>query len=93
MWGIPFQAGNTAATFQGLFNRLGDKGLDFNNLPTAGETLLRTSVMFDIGQTMGLGKRRFLVGVGYEWWQNKYGTPPSVGSFTRTPTLNMELHF
>lgn len=93
VWGIPFQAGSRPAVFQGLFNRLGDKGLDFNDRPTAGETLLRANVLFDVGQSFGLGKKAFMAGVGYEWWKNKYGTPAGVGTHTRTPTLNFEMHF
>ena len=93
MWGIPFRLGATSAVFQGLFNRLGEKGKDFNFQPTAGETLLRTAVMFDVGQSLGWSKKSFMVGVGYEWWKNKYGTPPGVGTHTKTPTLNLETHF
>lgn len=93
MWGIPFQAGPTAAVFQGLFNRLGEKGDDFNYRPTAGETLLRTAVMFDIGPSFGWSKKAFMAGIGYEWWKNKYGTPAGIGTHTRTPTLNFEAHF
>lgn len=93
VWGIPFQAGSVPAVFQGLFNRLGDKGLDFDDRPTAGETLLRTNMLFDVGQSWGLGKKTFMAGVGYEWWKNKYGTPAGVGTHTRTPTLNFEMHF
>jgi nucleoside-specific outer membrane channel protein Tsx len=93
MWGIPFQVGPTSAVFQGLFNRLGEKGDDFNYRPTAGETLLRTAVMFDVGPSFGLSKKAFMAGVGYEWWKNKYGTPAGIGTHTRTPTLNFEIHF
>lgn len=93
MWGIPFQLGATSAIFQGLFNRLGEKGEDFNYQPTAGETLLRTAVMFDVGQPFGQTKKTFMAGIGYEWWKNKYGTPPGIGTHTRTPTLNFEAHF
>lgn len=92
-WGIPFQAGPLPAVFQGLFNRLGDKGDDFNYRPTAGETLLRTAVLFDIGQGLGLGGKRLMAGLGYEWWKNKYGTPAGIGTHTRTPTLNVAMHF
>lgn len=93
MWGIPFRAGATPAVFQGMFNRLGEKGLDFNFQPTAGETLLRTAVLFDIGQSLGLAPKALMAGIGYEWWKNKYGTPAGVGTHTKTPTLNFELHF
>jgi hypothetical protein len=93
MWGIPFQAGPLPAVFQGMFNRLGAKGNDFNNRPTASETLLRTAVMFDFGQRVGLGRKTLLGGIGYEWWRNKYGTPAGIGTHTKTPTLNLEWHF
>ena len=92
-WAIPFQAGPLPAVFQGLFNRLDEKGKDFNDRQTAGETLLRTAVMFDIGQRLGATPRSFMAGIGYEWWKNKYGTPPGIGTHTKTPTLNLEMHF
>lgn len=93
VWGIPFQLGSTSAVFQGLFNRLGEKGDDFNYRPTAAETLLRTALLFDVGQQLGFGRRVFMAGIGYEWWKNKYGTPPGIGTHTRTPTFNLEAHF
>ncbi len=62
-WTITFRMGATPAVFQGLFNRLGEKGDEFNYQPTADETLLRTAVLLDIG------------------------------THTRTPTLNVEMHF
>ncbi|MGE5469389.1 MAG: nucleoside-binding protein [Bacteroidota bacterium] len=92
-WGIPFEMASRGMIFQGLFNRIGEKGSDFNDRPTVGETLLRTSLMTDVGQTLGLAAPQLRVGVGYEWWKNKYGTPSGVGTHTRTPTLNLEAHF
>lgn len=93
MWGIPFQAGPLPAVFQGMFNRLGEKGDDFNDRATADETLLRTAVMFDVGQPLGWRPKAFMAGLGYEWWKNKYGTPAGVGTHTKTPTVNFEMHF
>ena len=92
-WGIPVSSGKTPAVFQGLFNRLGAKGNDFNNHPTAAETLLRTSLMFDISQSVGLPRKKLFIGVGYEWWQNKYGNPTGMGTSTRTATFNCETFF
>lgn len=92
-WGIPFRLGSHSAVFNGLFNRLGDKGKDFNDLPSVGETLLRINVMVDVGQAFGLGKKTLMAGVGYEWWQNKYGTPAGIGTHTKTPTLHVATHF
>lgn len=93
MWGIPFQLASVPLVFQGLFNRIGEKGLDFNYQPTTGETLLRTALMVDVGQSFGLPKNGLMAGVGYEWWKNKYGTPAGIGTHTRTPTFNLEMHF
>lgn len=93
MWGVPFRLGSTSAVFNGMFNRLGEKGKDFNDIPSVGETLLRINVMVDLGQTFGLGKKTLMAGVGYEWWKNKYGTPAGIGTHTRTPTLHVETHF
>ncbi|MDA8258635.1 MAG: nucleoside-binding protein [Betaproteobacteria bacterium] len=92
-WSIPFRLGSASAVFNGLFNRLGEKGKDFNDIPSAGETLLRANVMIDLGQALGLGKQTLMAGVGYEWWKNKYGTPAGIGTHTRTPTINVETHF
>jgi nucleoside-specific outer membrane channel protein Tsx len=93
MWGIPFQLGSTPAIFNGLFNKLGEKGNDFNDIPSVGETMLRTNVLVDLSPSLGLGKRSLMAGVGYEWWKNKYGTPAGVGTETKTPTLHLETHF
>ena len=92
-WGIPVSGGNTPVVFQGLFNRLGAKGNDFNNQPTAAETLLRTALMFDVSQPLGLRRKSLFVGFGYEWWQNKYGNQTGTGTSTSTATLNCETFF
>lgn len=92
-WRIPVSVGPANAIFQGMWLRVGEKGTDFNDVQTAGETLLRTNLLFDIGPAFSVGKGQLLAGVGYEWWKNKFGTPAGMGTHTRTPTVNLELAF
>ena len=33
------------------------------------------------------------VGLGYEYWHNKYGNQPGVGTKVNAPQLQVELHF
>lgn len=92
-WGIPFSVGPVPAKFQGFLNYTGTKGKDYNNKDTAGETLMRTSVMFDLGSQAGLAKGTFFAGVGYEYWKNKFGNQAGTGTKTNSPTLQLEWHF
>lgn len=93
VWGIPFTLG-TPAIFKGFLAITGEKGKDGFGVETETETLLRTSVQWDIGTLAGLNKGTVFAGVGYEYWKNKFGNPSSVpGSKTSTPTLHAEWHF
>ena len=38
-------------------------------------------------------KGTVFVGVGYEYWHNKYGNPPGVGTQVNAPQLQVEWHF
>lgn len=98
-WGIPFQAGPLPLKFQGFINYLTAKGRDYANVETKPETLMRTSLMVDVGQLTGGKKNTFLMGVGYELWRNKFGnhayangvTKPGID--TNAPTFQAEWHF
>lgn len=93
-WGIPFSAGSVPVKFQGFLNIIGQKGKDANDKSTATETLLRTSVMLDIGAVTYGTNGALYVGIGYEYWKNKFGNQPSLtGTETSAPTLNLEFHF
>lgn len=91
-WLRPFQLGDHGAKFQGFMNYTGEKGEDYNDNDTAPETLIRTSLMF---ATLPGTKRQpnFWVGVGYEYWHNKFGVDGGRGSRTSTPTVNLEFTF
>jgi nucleoside-specific outer membrane channel protein Tsx len=98
-WGIPFQAGPVPLKFQGFLNHIGEKGRDYAGVKTENETLMRASLLVDVGQMISGRKNTFLMGVGYELWRNKFGnhafangrTKPGID--TDTPTLQMEWHF
>lgn len=93
VWGVPFTLG-TPAIFKGFATITGEKGKDGFGVDTATETLLRTSVQWDLGGLVGLNKGTFFAGVGYEYWKNKFGNQPSTpGSKTSAPTLHAEWHF
>lgn len=92
-WAQPFQAGAVPAKFQGFADYIGAKGKDGFGIESEPETLLRTSVMFDLGRTFRLREKALYGGVGYEYWRNKFGNPPGRGTQTSAATLNLEWHF
>ncbi|MDN7143348.1 nucleoside-binding protein [Pseudomonas sp. JQ170] len=91
-WLRPFQVGTHNAKFQGTLNHIGEKGKDYNDRDTAAETLLRSSLLFALrpGEKT---KPNLWLGVGYEYWHNKFGVDGGRGSRTSTPTFNMEISF
>lgn len=98
-WGLPFQAGPVPLKFQGFINYNTDKGKDYAGVKTEAETLMRTSLMVDVGQMAAGRKNTLLVGVGYEMWLNKFGNHATAAGVTKpgintyAPTLQMEWHF
>lgn len=98
-WGIPFSAGPVPLKFQGFINVNGEKGKDYAGVETKTETLMRAALMVDVGQMAWGSKNSFLVGVGYEYWRNKFGNhdfasgAEKPGIDTDAPTLQVEWHF
>ena len=92
-WGIPFNAGPVPLKFQGFANYLSKRGEDYNGKETKAETLMRTSLMVDVGQMAWGKKNTLLMGVGYEYWRNKFGNHGIQGVDVDAPTFQMEWHF
>ncbi|NWL75529.1 nucleoside-binding protein [Pseudomonas taiwanensis] len=91
-WLKPFQLGAHDAKFQGFVNYVGEKGEDYFDKDTAPETLMRTSLM--VAAMPGAKRKPNLwLGVGYEYWHNKFGVDGGRGSRTSTPTVNLEFTF
>lgn len=96
-WGIPFTLGAVPLKFSGYLNYLSGKGKDYNGRETSPETTSRSYLMADVGQmTMGR-KNLFLMGIGFEYWRNKFGNNDNTASrgnlTTRAPMLVTEFHF
>ncbi|BAN47652.1 hypothetical protein [Metapseudomonas resinovorans] len=91
-WLKPFQLGDHDAKLQGFVNYVGEKGEDYFDKDTAPETLMRTSLM--VAAMPGAKRKPNLwLGVGYEYWHNKFGVDGGRGSRTSTPTVNLEFTF
>ncbi|AEY01991.1 hypothetical protein GU3_11180 [Oceanimonas sp. GK1] len=92
-WGIPFNAGPVPMKFQGFGNYNGAKGKDYGGNETKPEVLVRTSLMVDVGQLAFNSSNTLWAGVGYEYWDNKFGNHGKPGVDTRAPTFQLEYHF
>jgi nucleoside-specific outer membrane channel protein Tsx len=92
-WNIPFQAG-LPAKFQGFFNVVGEKGKSYDGTTdTKTEYFSRSSVMWDVGTSMGLKNNTVWAGVGYEYWKNKFGNQKGTGTDVRSLMYMAEWHF
>ena len=76
-WLVPFSVGPIPLKFTGYANVIGGKGYgaspatDQPRPPT--EYLAHPKLMVDAGALIGGAPNKFDVGVGYEWWLNKFG--------------------
>ncbi|MEO5796880.1 MAG: outer envelope protein [Rhodoferax sp.] len=91
-WGVPI--GGTGLSFEGYMNYIGTKGNDEFGNPTSPETNFDGSVFYDVSPFVGAGKNTFRVGVGYQYWRNKFGNPGTItGTTAKTPMLRADYHF
>ena len=91
-WGIP--VGGTGLSFEGFMNYIGDKGKNEFGGPTSPELNIDAALMYDVSPFVGASKNSFRVGVGYQYWRNKFGNPHSVpGSLAKTPMIKADYHF
>ena len=93
-WGIPVAEG---WSFEGYANFIASKGLDEVGNPTSAETNIDMQLMYDIGARYGQKKKRFRVGVEYQFWNNKFGnsrlSTGGRGQRASTPMVRAEYHF
>ncbi|WP_319783828.1 hypothetical protein [Oceanisphaera sp. IT1-181] len=87
-WGLPFELGVVPMKFQGFGNWATAKGQG-----TTDEQLVRTSLMVDAGKLAFNKDNTVWVGVGYEYWRNKFGNQDGIGTDTDAATVNLEWHF
>lgn len=93
-WGFKFPACVTTVNVTGFFNYVAAKGRNGFGNQTKYEILTRPELLFDAGQPFG--KKGFVeLGVGYEYWLNKFGNDAGKdpGALARTPMILGKVHF
>ena len=88
-WMIPISGAPVPLVFKGFVAVTGPKGQDGFDVSTGvpekttTETLLRTSLLMDVGSLIGHPKALY-IGPGYEYWNHMFGAPSQTGSFNPT---------
>jgi hypothetical protein len=98
-WGIPLPGG-LPLSFAGYMNWIASKGTNEFGGGTAPETNIDLQLMLDVGVLAGGPKNTFKVGLGYQYWRNKFGNRTTAagagagpGATAKTPMLRAEYHF
>ena len=95
VWGVPL--GSTGLSFEGFANFIASKGKNEFGADTAAETNIDAQVMYDASGVVGAKPKTLKVGLGYQYWKNKFGNdasgPAGKGAFAKTPMLRTEFHF
>ncbi|MEI7612446.1 MAG: outer envelope protein [Betaproteobacteria bacterium] len=96
-WGIPFSIGSMPLSFEGYALHIASKGKNEFGGNTAAETNIDMKLMYDASALVGASKKSFKVGVGYQYWKNKFGNDTTgsagQGATARTPMVRAEYHF
>ncbi len=98
-WMIPINGAPVPLVFKGFVAVTGPKGGDGFDVSTGvaekttTETLLRASLMVDVGSLIGHPKALY-IGPGYEYWNHMFGAPSQTGAFNpqtfqTTPVANV----
>jgi len=97
-WGIPFELGNVGAKFEGYANYIAPKGKDGFGVETKAETVANLALLADLGSPFG-AKGKLFAGVGFEYWNNKFGgqnndgPAPATNKRVTAPMLMVQYHF
>ncbi len=80
-WLYPFNVGPLPLQFTGFANLIGPKGKGYTEPPGYSgdfyhktEILFHPKLMLDAGSLIGYTPGKLMVGVGYEFWMNKFGS-------------------
>ena len=86
---VPINGAPVPLVFKGFVAITGPKGEDGFDVSTGvpekttTETLLRTSLLVDVGALLGHPKALY-IGPGYEYWNHMFGAPSQTGQFNTT---------
>ncbi len=91
-WGMP--VGSTGLAFEGYLNWIAAKGKNEFGGNTSAEFNFDGMLMYDVSPLVKAEPKTLRVGVGYQYWRNKFGNPKNVnGSKASTPMIRAEYHF
>ena len=92
-WNIPFKVGNVPLSFEGFGSINSSKGPDGSGNGTKPETLLHPKLMYNFGKLIS-EKHNWQIGVGYEYWEHKYGEDSKLnpGSVQNAPFAALTIH-
>jgi nucleoside-specific outer membrane channel protein Tsx len=91
-WGVPI--GGTGLSFEGYMNYIASKGNNEFGGPTSPETNIDGTVFYDLSPALGASPKTLRVGVGYQYWRNKFGNPGTItGTTAKTPMVRADYHF
>jgi hypothetical protein len=92
-WGIPFKVGKAPFSFEGFGLLNSSKGKDGFGNGTKPETLLHPKLMYNVGSLFH-EKHNYSIGVGYEYWNNKFGNDnhANPGSCAHAPFIEAAIH-
>jgi nucleoside-specific outer membrane channel protein Tsx len=91
-WGVPLFG--LPLSFEGFGSVNLPKGKDGFNNETKTELLFHPKVMWDVGSAWGSPKSGYKLGVGWEYWVNKFGNDHNAvpGSLASTPFIEAAVH-
>jgi hypothetical protein len=91
-WGIPLFG--LPLSFEGFGSVNLPKGKDGFNRETKTELLFHPKVMWDVGSAWNSPKSGYKLGVGWEYWVNKFGNDHNAvpGALASTPFIEAAIH-
>ena len=91
-WGIPILS--LPLSFEGFGSVNLPKGKDGGGFETKTELLFHPKVMWDVGSAWGSPKSGYKLGVGWEYWVNKFGNDHNrvAGALASTPFIEAAIH-
>lgn len=95
VWGLATGVSNL--NLEGYADFIAPKGKNEDGGDTKAETHIYATLMYDVSAPLGSAKNTFKLGVGYEYWKNKFGNdatgPVGSGALAKTPFMKAEYHF
>jgi nucleoside-specific outer membrane channel protein Tsx len=90
VWSMTFPSGQSDIIFDGYMDWVIDNDGSYHS-----NLLFNPQLKYDLGKLMGYGSRRFLVGIEYSYWKNKYGIKDSkvLNTDQSVVSLLLQYHF